>query len=230
MNDPFLDQAMYSIREAARLLAVPSAKLRRWLEGAKISGRYYPPVIRVEPTGSDEVTWGEFIEAGFLSEYRQRRVSLQSMRPFIDVLRADFRVKYPLAHFEPLVDAPSRELVLEIQERVGLAEHLYLIRRHGKRDGAWQLQWAEPMRKFLDKVDFDTEAVARRLYPLGKDLAVTIDPEVTFGIPQIRGIRTENVAETWVEFGDEEEVARSWGLNVQEVKAALRWEMYAKAA
>ena len=226
----YLDVEMYEIREAARLLAIRPQKLRRWLEGATRKDVFYPPVIRTEPTGSDVVTWGEFVEAGYLREYRDRRVSLQRLRPFIDALRADFGVDLPLAQFKPAVDKGSRELVLEIQESVGLDERLYLIRRHGSLEsGAWQLQWAEPMRQFLDKVEFNAEAVAERLYPLGRSVPVVIDPEVVFGIPQVAGIRTEVIAESYLEFGDEQEVAASWGVSVPEVKAALRWEL-SKAA
>jgi hypothetical protein len=39
------------------------------------------------PDGSDIVTWAELVEAGFLREYRARRVSLQYLRPVIDEMR-----------------------------------------------------------------------------------------------------------------------------------------------
>jgi len=43
----------------------------------------YKPVIRTEPTGSNRVTWAEFVEAGLLRQYRRattsgRRASLPS--------------------------------------------------------------------------------------------------------------------------------------------------------
>lgn len=226
-----LGEEMYEIREAARLLSLPSRKLRRWLEGATIRGKFYPPVIRVEPTGSDAVTWGEFVEAGYLREYRlDKNISLQRLRPFIDALRKDFEVDLPLAHFKPLIDKKGRELVAQLQEETGLDERLFLIRRHGLSPGTWQLQWAEPMRQFLDKVEFNKDAIAERLYPLGRSVPVVIDPNVVFGIPQVAGIRTEVIAESYAEFGDEQEVAASWGLGVKEVKAALQWEVSYKAA
>jgi hypothetical protein len=53
-----------SVGEAARLLMLPSSTLRRWLEGFIILGRSYEPVIRPMLTGSDVVTWAEFVEAG----------------------------------------------------------------------------------------------------------------------------------------------------------------------
>src|SRR5437879_59222 len=163
MDTGVLDTPLYAIREAARFLSVHSGTLRRWLEGARVSGVNYPPVIRETSTGSDEVTWAEFVEAGFLREYRSRQVSLQYMRPLIDAMRTEFQVRYPLAHFKPLVDTASRELVPQIEDRLQVPDGLRLMRRIGQ---SWQLQWAPAVLAFLDKVDFDTAGVAERMHPL----------------------------------------------------------------
>ena len=71
-----MEEGLYYIGEAARFLLITPTRLRRWLEGKTIAGRWYQPVIRPEPTGDDSVTWAEFVEASLLREYR-RRVSLQ---------------------------------------------------------------------------------------------------------------------------------------------------------
>jgi uncharacterized protein (DUF433 family) len=120
----------------------------------------------------------------------------------------------------------KRELVLRAQEKAGLKETEFFLRRVGHRHhaGGWQLQWAEPVRAFIERVEFDV-GIARRLFPLGKEKRVVIDPEVVFGIPQVRGIRTEAITETYAELGDEEEVAADWGLEPDDVRAALQWEM-----
>jgi hypothetical protein len=104
-----LNRELYTVTEAARLLGVQASKLRRWLDGFTVGDRFYEPVIRPEPTGSNTVTWAEFVEAGFLNQYRTRKVSLQHMRPIIERMREEFGVPYPLAHFKPLVDSRSRE-------------------------------------------------------------------------------------------------------------------------
>jgi hypothetical protein len=103
-----LDREVYSSGEAARLLGVPTSTLRRWLHGHERAGQFYPPVLRPQATGSDIVTWGEFVEAGYLREYRRLRVSLQSLRPFILALRESLGVPYPLAHARPWVHDRQR--------------------------------------------------------------------------------------------------------------------------
>jgi uncharacterized protein (DUF433 family) len=223
MTAALLDQPLYSIGEAARLLEIVPSRLRRWLDGAVVRGTAYPPVIRREPTSAAEVTWGEFVEAGLLREYRGRGVTLQHLRPFIDRMRGEFGVPYPLAHFEPIVDRPTRQLMVELkrlQDAVGLDDELSLVR-----PVSGQLTWAEPMRAFLDKVEFDPAGVGRRLYPLGRAEPVVIDPEVAFGIPQIRGIRTEMIAEAIAAGESQDRIGADYGLTGVEITAALRWEL-----
>lgn len=218
-----LYRPLYAVGEAALLLRIRQATLRRWLDGATVSGTTYPPVIRQYPTGSDEVTWAEFVEAGFLREYREKKVSLQRLRPFIDQLRHEYQALYPLAHFKPLVDPGSKELVLRLQQLVELEDDLTLVRRVGK-GGGMQLQWAPPVEAFLEKVDFDAQGVAQRMWPEGKSSPIAIDPDLSFGIPQIRGIRTEIIAEAYKAGDDEDSIAQSWGLTIDEVQAAIEWE------
>lgn len=185
----------------------------------------YPPVLRSERAGADAVTWGEFIEAGLLREYRKKDISLQKMRPFIERMRERLHLPYPLAHLRPLIDPKSMELVYDLQHEITLPPEMHLIRFE---DG--QTQLAPPIVKFLDRVDFEDAGPAVRYWPAGKQSPVAIDPGVAFGMPQIRGIRTESVAES-VDAGESnDDAARSWGLDPADVAAALKWEHRHKAA
>ncbi len=222
-----LQRPFYSTSEAARLLDLSTQTLRRWLEGYTVGGTRYPPVIRPGPTGDDAVTWGEFVEAAFLREYRHRGVSLQRIRPFVEALRKEFHVLWPLAHFQPVVDPQARELVLQLQQLTGLDEELYLVVQRGP---GWQLQWSAPMEQFLDKVDFDEAGIAQRLYPRGPEQRVALDPELTFGLPQVGGVRTETIGEAYATGDSIEGIAEQWGLSREDVEAALRWELQLKAA
>lgn len=219
----FLERPIYSCSEAARLLQIHPGTLRRWLEGSVRAGVRYPPVIREESVGSDVVTWGEFVEAGFLRGYRRRSVPLQKMRPFIEKARTEFGVPYPLAAIKPKID--NKKLVYSLQKESGLDPDLYLVDADDD-----QIRWAEPVKEFLEKVEFNPAGVVSRFFPMGTEVPVVIDPEVSFGVPQIRGIRTELVAES-VDAGEPIDMAaRSWDLQPREVEAALVWERSIAAA
>ena len=214
-----LKRPLYSTGEAADFLQLSRNTLKRWLEGATIGGREYPPVIRPEPTGSDTVTWAEFVEAGFLREYREHGVSLQHMRPFIERARKRMRTPYPLAHFRPFIE--NRRLVYDLQMEVELERGLYLV-RPGPQHDVFQL--APPVEQFLEKVEFAPEGYVARFLPLGPKSPVQIDPERSFGIPQIYGVRTELLAEAAAAGEPLGEIAEEWDLAANEVTAGLEWE------
>lgn len=217
-----LDRKLYTVPEAARLLGVPASTLTWWLEGRQQDGKQvYPPVIRPEPTGSREVTWGEFVEAGYLHAYRRQDVPLQQLRPVIDGLRREFGVPYPLAHFRPFV-GEGRRLVLQIEDEAGVAPELRMV----VAVASGELLLTHPAESFLERVEFSPEGDqwAQRMYPAGRESVVVIDPEKAFGAPTVRGIRTEALAEP-VDAGEPVEVvAEDFSLDVSEVKAALAYE------
>lgn len=144
-----LDREVYTMSQAARLLGVQAATLRRWIDGYTRGGVDYEPVVRPRRTGGETVTWGEFVEAGYLREYRVRhRVSLQQLRPVVQMLRDRLGVPYPLAHARPFV--ANRDLVLDVQQEAGLAGELAMVVLHNG-----QLILAPGAEAFLQKVDFE---------------------------------------------------------------------------
>jgi hypothetical protein len=127
MSVDVLDREMFTEAEAARLLRVPQRTLNYWLEGGQYRGRTYRPVIRVDPRGGHAaVTWAEFVEAGLLREYRQtHHIPMAELRGFIDQVRREYGVPYPLADQRPY--ASGRELLAEAQDATGLDVGLCLV-------------------------------------------------------------------------------------------------------
>lgn len=212
--------------QAARLLGLRTDALRRWIDGYERAGTVYTPVIREERTGSDIVTWGEFVEAGYLREYRAKRVTLQYLRPVIGILRKELGVRYPLATLKPYTS--GRSLALEVQKQVGLDPSLNIVVL--SRDGSLQL--TDAAEAFLEKVDFAQSGSrdAQRLYPLGRAVPVVLDPDHGFGEPTLTGgARTESVAELIAAGEPRDRVAAVYGISVTEVDAAVQYENDAAA-
>jgi uncharacterized protein (DUF433 family) len=218
-----LERELYEEPLAAELLKVPPSTLHWWLEGRhERGGRHYEPVLRPESTGSRTVTWGEFVEARYLREYRRTHgVQLQRLRAFIAYMRRELGVPYPLAHARPWV-GPDRHLFIEAQDEAGLPPELWACVE--PQSGVQLL--LPPAESFLERVEFDDPAagVVVRLYPAGRESPVVIDPEVRFGAPTVRGIPTEAIAEQ-VRAGDSvESVADDFELSLNLVIAALGYE------
>jgi uncharacterized protein (DUF433 family) len=225
-----LHRPLYTIAEAADLLGMRPQKLRRWLDGYAVAGVWYEPVIREAHTGSDIVTWAEFVEASLLAEYRTD-LSLQYLRTVIVDLRDRTGAPYPLAHEQPYVDQSLFQLIFRVQEESGAEppERLVELRRTPDGKPADQLVLAPTVETFVRKVEFDAGVVAR-LWPMGRDHRVLIDPDVSFGVPTVEGIRTEVLGEAHAAGDNVTGIARAWDLDVSLVEEALVWEQLRASA
>ena len=120
-----LNREMFSEAETARLLQVSQSTLNYWLEGGERRGKTYRPVIRMEPRGERApVTWAEFVEAGLLRAYR-RHVPMAELRAFIDRLRNEYDIPYPLADRRPFV--ADRQLLHDAQNAANLGAEFCLV-------------------------------------------------------------------------------------------------------
>jgi uncharacterized protein (DUF433 family) len=217
-----LDRPLYDEVLAASVLDMSRSTLHWWLEGGDRNGRHYEPVLRAEPTGSKEVTWGELVEARYLRAYRRDLgVKLGSLRAFISYLRETLGVPYPLAHARPWVGA-DRHLLVAAQSETELDPDLWVA--YEPPTGVVLL--TAPAESFLERVQFDEDnnGIVVRLRPAGPNSPVIIDPEVRFGSPMVAGIPTETLDEM-VHAGDSiESVAVGYELSLDDVVAALDYE------
>lgn len=217
-----LDREMFAEAEAARLLRLPQSTLHYWLEGGERRGKTYQPVIRVEPAGTRNVTWAEFVEAGLLRGYRKHQVPMGELRRFIDELRNEYGVPYPLAHRQPFVS--GRRLVLEAQETAGLDAEFCLVAYAGG-----QLILTPPSQSFVERVTWDGDLAAGWRPHDDPHSPVVMTPDVRFGRPAVKGISTDVVAEHDEAGEDVNEIASAFDLTVDEVRWALAYETSARA-
>lgn len=205
-----------------RLVGLRQGTARRWLEGYERLGRFYEPVLRPEPTGSDAVTWGEMVEARLLAEFRDREVPVQRTRPAIVRLREEFG-RYPLAHARPFLDVEGRELVQVVQEQVGLERRLQLV---VVANGQYLL--SEAAQRFRSAVVYQNE-IAGLLRPESRTPEVLMDPRRTFGQPAVRNVRTDALAEDYRAGASREDLADLYDLTPRQVDEAIRFELIAGA-
>jgi uncharacterized protein (DUF433 family) len=219
-----LEREMFAEAEAARLLRLPQSTLHYWLEGGRRRGRTYRPVLRVEARGERSVTWAEFVEAALLREYRRTlNVPMGELRAFIDLLRQDYGVPYPLADRRPYV--MGKELVLQAQDAVGLDPEFCLVAVV-----RGQLILTPPSQSFVERVTWDGDVAAGWRPHDDPKSPVLMTPDVRFGKPAVSGISTEVIWEHDQAGEDVEEIAEAFGLTVVGVRWALAYETSARAA
>lgn len=217
-----LKREMYTEAEAARLLRMPGGTLHYWLEGGSRARRVYAPILREQATGSRFVTWGEFVEAGLLRQYRKNlKVPMTEMRAFIEGLRERFGVPYPLAHFKPLTS--GQDLVMQAQEIAGLAPEFQLVAEVKN-----QYVLLPAADSFLRRVEYKDD-VAVQWRPQ-EDLRVVFDPRHRFGAPTINGVSTHALWEAVDSGEDEQALADLYQLSVSDVRQAIAYEIASQAA
>lgn len=214
-----LERPVYGLAEAARHLGLRSDRTRAWLDGYERRGVRYPPVIRPEPTGDDIVTWGEFVELGYLREYRHKGVSLQRLRPVVDGLRTMYGTPYPLATAKPFM--LGKELVLQLQQDNGIPLSIAMVVPSGQ-----TILLADETNRFLRKVEFEPvdNGDARRLFPAGRASPVVIDPLLRFGVPTVQGVATERLWELFDAGESMDQIATGYELPPDLVRAAIAYE------
>ena len=217
-----LDREMYSETVAARLMRVAPSTLHWWLEGRPPK---YRPVIRPEPTKSHTVTWAEFVEAGLLRSYRREHdVPLRELRDFIDRLRDEFQVPYPLADRRPYVGS-GRRLLIDLQDRSQLDPDFCLV---AVVNGQEVL--TAPGEEFFERVEWSGDEPVTWRPSEDSASPVRINPLVRFGMPAVGGISTEAIAGELEGGASVEEVAEEFDLDIAAVRWAHSYELAQQAA
>lgn len=225
-----LTRPTYGLGQVDRVLRLNSGTAERWVDGYNRSGRHYEPVIRERTTGDPIVTWGEFVEVRLLAEYRDNGVPMIRMRPAVERLRETFG-SYPLASARMWLGDDGRDLVLRVQEEVGLDRaHWIVVPRSGQvllpgLDD--QVRWADRAQRFSNSLVWSEgpEPIPTSLQPMSGNSDVLIDPLRGFGEPVVRNVATEVIAEL-IRAGDPPDmIAELYELSLDQVNAAVRFEL-----
>jgi len=216
-----LDRPTYAFSEVDDLLRLSPGTARRWIDGYERQRRWYDPVIRLERSGEEVATWGEFVEARLLAEYRGAGVPIQRLRGAVLRLQEEFG-PLPLARAEPYLDVEGRELVRAVQSEVNLEAPLQLVVVRND-----QLLLAAGSQRFVDSVEFGRTngRVVERVHPEPDLRLVVLDPLRRAGQPVVRAVPTEVIAEQ-IRAGDSiATIVEAYELDPEQVEAAIRFEL-----
>ena len=116
---------------------------------------------------------------------------LQRLRPFREVLSREFDTPYPFAVSKPLI--AGRELVSEMQKILDVPEELWMV------VGSGQLMLSAAAETFCRRVEFDEVTYeAMRYVVMEAAEPVYVNPRFSFGLPTVKGVRTEIIAELYL--------------------------------
>ncbi len=177
---------LYTVSNAARLLQMPSRKIRRWVQGYvyRYAGakRDSDPVFAralTELEGVLLLSFVDLIELKFVEMFRSEGVLMSVIRAAAREGARLFGTDHPFAVrgfktdgraiFATLQDADAEEIGIRAEE---LVQELH----------RGQYVFAHMVTPFFRKLEWEAEEL-RRYWPMGKDYRVVIDPQIAFGQP-----------------------------------------------
>lgn len=227
---------LYSLGWAAKFAGARPADVRRWVTGYQIGDKAWPPVTapaRRHPSdGQVYLTFHHLIEIWTVQRMREPtdrklRVSLQRIRQAANAAQEQFNVAYPLADERLRWDGAG--IFYKTLGHSAIAGGLVEL---SKRSG--QLTWSELVEEGLQRIDY-FEQRAVRLWPLGRQRLIVLDPQFRFGWPTIAashkstGIPADNVAEMVAAGESTEATASAYRIEVDAVMDAVDFFTHLRA-
>ena len=216
-------KAIYPLSEAARFARADAHKVRRWLHGYEVEGRDYSPLLeppREQPRSATDVSlsFENLIEITLVHTLRSKKISLQAIREAQRIAVAEFG-PHPFARRDVFVS--GKDIFMQALEATEGAEHLTALTKGGQRA-------LEPLlERYLTHVDWE-DGWPVEWRPL--EGVVNQNPEVAFGLPNVRGVRTEIIRARFEANESIDFLAEDYGLHKPDVEEALRYEFWLRTA
>lgn len=220
----YLGVGFYSYAEAARIIGIPPAKLRRWARDYEYQIHAQrrdrrPLVVRYFNPEDQVLSFLELIELLFVSMFRHEGLSLNAIRNAADTAARWFSTDYPFAIKQFRTDGRSIFATLANEAKNG--EFMAELSKG-------QLVFPTIIEPFLRKIDYSGNDLANAFWPLGRDKRVVLDPERAFGKPidAESGIPTDTLYRAFKAEGENsiDRIAKWYEVPVAAVEAAIAFE------
>jgi uncharacterized protein (DUF433 family) len=199
----YLGVGLYSLTEAARLLTMPAATLRRWVgEGrrsAKEDTTGAAPLIRREDpelVSRGLLTFAELIEILLIRRLWDAGIPLGTIREYAQEAASTLQTAHPFASWRCY------------SHRQRLPEALRAV-----------------LEAFAQQIDYEDDQISR-YWPLGKERRVVLDPARAFGQPTdpLSAVPTAVLAGAYAAGEPVEAVARWYRVDPEAVRDAIASE------
>lgn len=218
-----IGEGIFTIPEAAQILNLSSAKVRRWVN------KYWEYDFLNNEDDYSSYTWGESRDKGFnfytlieiitVYTFREIGVSFHKIKLDHELLSDILETIYPFSTSQLMTDGIS------IFYKYDEAALLNL-------DRSMQTSFKRIIEPYCKKIDFDEKNyLAERYWPLGKDHHIVVDPHHRFGQPTIAGTNiTVDSLLTLMRAGEEKkDIADLYEIPVEQVEDVLFFQHHLAA-
>jgi len=212
---------LYSLTDVSRYAHAQAQLVRRLYLGYREDDRERPPLLRSSTDAREPapLSFDDLIETAVVAALRTRGMSLQAIRIAYRAAAAE-EADHPFARRDIMV--AGNEILMRTNEALDEASvQLASLTRGGQR------ALEKVLGEYVQQIDWqDKWPVEWR--PKGG--IVRQNPEIGFGLPQVHGIRTEIIRGRFEAEETIGVIADDFGLTVDDVESALRYELWLKAA
>lgn len=226
----YVGVGLYTFPEAARIVGINPAKLRRWVSQyrRKTPGAEYlskPVISRSFQDGEHILTFLELVDLLFIKLFREQGVSMQVIRQAAEEAARRFDTPYPFAVKRFDTDGKRIFATLKAESQV---ERVVLELGKG------QMVFDAIVRPLFRKLDYQNGGDALRYWPLDRQGRVVLDPQRSFGKPidAETGVPARALYDAVLAGGGQppETGTRWFGVPLEAVQAAVKFERSLLAA
>ncbi len=218
---------LYTVSDAARIVAVPPSTLAAWAKGYVGRG-----IGRADVTGESLITWRPraraqdpsvpfvgLAEALVLAALRRSGVTMQWIRPALAHLQGEIGMEHALASRRLHTD--GAELLLDYgqtQVKDEVVKHLVVV-RSGRR------VFADVVEDYLRRIEYGDDGYAALIrVPAYRHAEVVVDPTRSFGAPIFErgGARVEDALQRFWAGQSLDELVREFGVPADQLEDVLR--------
>lgn len=208
-------QPMYSFSEVAHLGQVSVGTVRNWLFGYSSKQGEFKPLFEGHPEEERACSFLELIEIVVAAKFRKAE-----RRPFWVVRRAYDNAR----KIWPDIEYPFANLELK-----SIGGHIVrIIRAPGVALQAVDLpeQYTIPdiVQETLEQIEYEYE-LASRWYPVGKGIPIVVDPQISGGLPIVkgRGITVEAIHKRFKAKQKMDFIAKDFEIDRETVEEIIRY-------
>ena len=199
-------------RKAARYARTTAKTIRNWQGEGDLLER---AIAARDPRLS--LSYMQLIEVAVVAAFRRSGVKLDEIKAVRDWLATTFKSEYPFAQFEFKRRGNQSWSIMPRSTRREEKESFWLLGKGG------QMVWEEIVGGLLQDFEYEKE-IALRWHVAGKGEPIIIDPRISFGAPNVRGVPTWVVRGRWEAGESVPEIADDFDLSQNLVADALKFE------
>ena len=221
-DKPIFGKGIYTIPDMASILGIPYSKVLRWTNKFWNDrfGSQYQHSYSWNIDLTKAVNFHTLIEIYTFYELSQAGVKTKEILQAHDILSKQFETFYPFATKEILNNIRTDGAKVLFEQQDG---SIYTV------DACKQFKLGF-IREFYKNLEFDSESLAIRFWPIGKERTIVCDPHRQFGQPTISGtnIQAETIYKMFLANEPINFIASLYEVSNQNVIDAI--ELYKKVA